>query len=142
MLGDSVHGIYPANVTIFKYVNQYHYNASKLIWTYAIAFGSASVAVIAGLAAYVANGRKSCNNNFSTLLCATRNPDLDKITMRETQGLFNAPTDEFLKTCLQYGTLQSINEKSGQDSRVGFGLPEQVLDRKRGYRKVNGGQCD
>lgn len=140
----SIRGIYNTNVTTYKDVSKYTYNARQLIFTYAIAFGSALISVIMGLNAYIANGKKSCNCNFSTMLCATRNPALDAIVKRESNGFLKAPPEVVLQMRLRYGVWQGVDEQTAQETRagmegVGFGLPEQVIEGEKGYKKVSSG---
>lgn len=64
-----------ANVTTAEPINVYAYHPKNLFLAYGIALFLAIIAVILGLCAYLSNG-VSHSNSFSSIVRATRNPDL------------------------------------------------------------------
>ncbi|MCJ1467673.1 hypothetical protein MMC07_006298 [Pseudocyphellaria aurata] len=64
-----------ANVTTAEPINVYIYHPKNLLLAYGIALFLALIAVVLGACAYVSNG-VSHSNSFSSIVRATRNPDL------------------------------------------------------------------
>ncbi|KAI5457000.1 hypothetical protein BGZ63DRAFT_408464 [Mariannaea sp. PMI_226] len=105
-------------------LNIYAYKGRNLILAYTAAFGAALISVIAGLIAYAANGRKTRDASFSTILLSTRNPVLDELCKEGTQQ----GREWILQAKLKFGQLEvQETESEGIKSREGFGFSGQLI---------------
>lgn len=71
-----------ANVTTAEPINVYIYHPKNLLLAYGVALFLALIALVLGACAYVSNG-VSHSNSFSSIVRATRNPDLLDIDQRQ-----------------------------------------------------------
>ena len=72
----------PANVTTTRPLNVYGYHPKNLFIAYSVAIFFSLLAVGLGTFAYISNG-VSHNNSFSSIVRATRNPELSRLDERK-----------------------------------------------------------
>ncbi|TLD13316.1 uncharacterized protein PgNI_02991 [Pyricularia grisea] len=94
--------------------NFYSYNTVFLWQAYSVAIAAALVCVVVGMHSYVANGY-SASNSFSTILLATRNPDLDCLLSSK----------DARRAKLRYGGVAKSADGEGLD-HAAFGLVHAV----------------
>ncbi|TLD20763.1 hypothetical protein PspLS_08552 [Pyricularia sp. CBS 133598] len=100
--------------------NFYSYEAVFLWQAYSVAIAAALLCVIVGMHSYVANGY-SASNSFSTILLATRNPDLDCLLSGKDAA----------RARLRYGDVAKSAEGEGLD-HAAFGLVQTVEPSGKG----------
>ncbi|KAI6263723.1 hypothetical protein MCOR27_002085 [Pyricularia oryzae] len=103
--------------------NFYSYEAVLLWQAYSVAIVAALVCVVVGMHSYVANGY-SASNSFSTILLATRNPDLDCLLSGKDAA----------RARLRYGVVAKSADGEGLD-HAAFGLVQTVEPSGRGDNK-------
>lgn len=110
--------------------NIYHYNVANLAWAYGVAIAVTFMSAIIGIKAMLANG-VSHETSFSSILCSTRNPTLDRLSVGSS--LAATPLAKTVrKTELRFGLLQDRTNEPELIKRVAFGVDEEIDTLQKG----------
>lgn len=117
----------PTTVTVGETVNVYNYRSRNLLISYITAVIFALIGTAIGLFSLIVNGRSYCTpNSFSSILCTTRNHDLDELV--DTKYLGAQPLDKSLASArLRFGMVDGIwSERGTSNGHTAFGPSDAV----------------
>jgi hypothetical protein len=107
-------------------INVCQYRKQNLWISYGLAIFAAAFGVLVGLRAVYQNGI-SHDNNFSTIIAATRNDTLDGLTRGSSLG-GETVTADLLRTKLMFGVLNRNTDtpRMSNIARAAFGIPREI----------------